>query len=250
MTRLDDLHHSIVRDLQQHADPEMAAYVRRWYKNEDSVAYGVPTAAYTNILRAHKPTLMQLPLTQRLGLAKRLIQSGISEQASIANWILTLLVAELRPAHLKYLDQYVDHFRSWSTTDSFCIDVLQPLLWRYRQEVLTLLKMWNRSPNRWKRRASVVAFVRKAGASGEFTDDVLALCENLVEDQDDLVQKGVGWVLKDNMRGAKSKVLKYVKRLRHRGVSSTITLYAIRDVKGKEREAVIAIRANRHPRSA
>ena len=67
-------------------------------------------------------------------------------------------------------------------------------------------------------------------------------------DSHDLVQKGVDWALKDTRRGAKEKVLeyvKYVKDLRRRGVLSTITLYAIRDLKGAERKAVLEIRGSR-----
>lgn len=59
----------------------------------------------------------------------------------------------------------------------------------------------------WKRRVSVVAFVRKIGESGKFTNEALMLCENLIWDKEDMVQKGVGWCLKDVMRGDKKKFL-------------------------------------------
>jgi 3-methyladenine DNA glycosylase AlkD len=130
-------------------------------------------------------------------------------------------------------------FTGWSHVDDFCIAVHQPLLLAHRPETLALLERWNRSPNRWKRRASVVAFVRKVGESGQFTDDALRLCEALVGDPEDLVQKGVGWALKDVMRGDRERVLAYVKELRRRGVPSTITLYAIRDLPGAEREKLL-----------
>ena len=42
--------------------------------------------------------------------------------------------------------------------------------------------------------------------------------------------KGVGWCLKDVMRGDRERVLAYVRGLRKRGVSAVITLYAIRDL--------------------
>src|SRR5439155_510076 len=61
----------------------------------------------------------------------------------------------------------------------------------------------------------------------------------------DLVRKGVGWALKDLMRGDRERVLEYVKELRRRGVSSTVTLYAIRDLDGRERQEVLAVRPNR-----
>jgi len=91
----------------------------------------------------------------------------------------------------------------------------------------------------WKRRASVVAFVRKVGESGLFTNQALQLCEQLIWDDQDLVRKGVGWCLKDVMRGDKRTVLSYVRQLRQRRVSSIITLYALRDIRGAERAAIL-----------
>ena len=88
----------------------------------------------------------------------------------------------------------------------------------------------------------MVPFVRKAAKSGEFTDEVLHLCDNLIWDEEDIVQKGVGWALKDNLRPAPDRIIPYIKDLRRRGVSSTITLYAIRDLKGAKRQEVLEIK--------
>ena len=59
---------------------------------------------------------------------------------------------------------------------------------------------------------------------------------------EDIVRKGVGWALKENMRSAPKKILPYVKGLRRRGVSSTIILYAIEDLKGAQRQAVLNLK--------
>jgi hypothetical protein len=90
-----------------------------------------------------------------------------------------------------------------------------------------------------------VVFTRKIGLSGEYTDYALALCENLIWDNEYYVQKGVGWALKDLMRGDKEEVLRYVRDLRRRGVSSIITLYAIKDLVGEERQQILSIQAGR-----
>ena len=133
----------------------------------------------------------------------------------------------------------MEHFHGWGTTDGFAIDILGPLLMKYPRPTLQLLRTWNRSANRWQRRASVVAFTRQVGASGRFTAEVLRLCDTLIWDPDDLVQKAVGWALKDNMRKNKPKVCAYVRRLRRMGVPATITLYAMRDLRGRERAALL-----------
>jgi len=143
------------------------------------------------------------------------------------------------------LDEIAGFLSNWGKTDWFCIRVVQPLLRNYPKQTLNLLRRWNSSENMWKRRASVVTFTRKIGMSGEFTDEALELCDNLIWDKEDYVRKGVGWALKDNMRGSKKRIRDYVKSLRRKGVSSVITLYAVRDLKGKEREEVLKIKPNR-----
>ena len=215
---------------------------RKFNKNDEFVAYGLKVPAWRAIMRGFRPRFGALSLDERLDLAEALLREGEGWLGHSGIYVLALSVGELRPQHFDRLDRMADNFTGWSHVDDVCIAVLQPLLRSHRDETLRLLERWNRSPNRWKRRASVVAFVRKVGESGEFTEEALRLCENLVGDSEDLVQKGVGWALKDVMRGDPERVLAYVKDLRRRGVASTITLYAIRDLKGPGREEVLAVR--------
>ena len=123
---------------------------------------------------------MQLSLSERLALAMELHQSGIDEQAHAANYRLGFSADKLSPTHFEHLSGFLNHFRSWSTTDVFCICVLQPVLRNYPEKTLELLREWSVSENRWKRRISVVAFVGKIGASGQFVDACLERCEALV----------------------------------------------------------------------
>jgi len=148
-------------------------------------------------------------------------------------------VERMKPSDFGVLEDVGNCLNNWGTVDGFCIEVLQPLLFKYPRETLQLLRRWNTAKSLWKRRASVVAFTRRVGKSGRFTDEALELCDNLIWDKEDYVKKGVGWALKDVMRGDKKKVLEYVKKLRRQGISAVITLYAIRDLKGKERQAVL-----------
>ena len=58
------------------------------------------------------------------------------------------------------------------------------------------LPAWTRSRNRWKRRAAIVALLQEA-KTGRHTAAVLETAGLLLEDTDDMVRKGVGWVLKE-----------------------------------------------------
>lgn len=241
---MSDLYKTIVEDIRQHTDKEGIEIAKRYHKYEGYESYGLLTPVLRNLLKQHKKDIQALDCKDTLTLAQRFFSSHIEEQVLTGNYVLQLKIDCLNPSKLNYLDKVLDHFRSWSQIDDFCVEggkVLHPLLLKYPKETLALLKKWNKSSNMWKRRASVVPFTRKVGESGKFTKEGLELCANLVWDKEDLVQKAVGWALKDMMRGNKQKVLDYVKQIRESGVPSTITLYAIRDLKGKERQEVLSI---------
>ena len=215
---------------------------RDFHKHDEYLSFGLKASDFRELLKDFLPQFHGLSLRERMELAERLLKEKVGELGHIGLYILTLSVKELTPENFEYLDGLPEHFRSWSHVDHLALGVIQPLLWSYRKETLELLDEWSRSPIRWKRRASMVAFVRKAAKSGEFTEDVIRLCENLIWDEEDIVQKGVGWTLKDNLRSAPERILPYIKDLRRRGVSSTITLYAIRDLKGSKRKEILAVR--------
>lgn len=235
---IDDLH-QVMREVtgRQHPLPD-----RQYHKHDEYLSYGLKASEFREMLKEFRPRFLKLSLKERMALAERFLQEHVGEHGHVGLYILTLSIKDFTPNHFVYLDGLPEHFRSWSHVDHFALGVMQPLLWKHRKETLELLEEWSRSPIRWKRRASVVAFVRKAAKSGEFTKEVIHLCENLIWDEEDIVQKGVGWALKDNLRSAPDRILPYIKDLRRHGVSSTITLYAIRGLKGAKRQEVLALK--------
>ncbi len=214
----------------------------RFHKEDSYLSLGLSASEFRKIVKGFRTRLLGLPLPERLNLASRLLGEHICELGHSGIEVLALSLMELTPRNYGFIDRCAGDFRDWSEVDHFCGDVLQPLLLKYRKETLDLIEKWNRSPCQWKRRASVVAFTRKIGESGQFTNDALRLCKNLCRDPEDLVRKGVGWALKDNLRSAPERVLNFVREARRSGVSSTITLYAIRDLRGQAREPILAER--------
>ncbi|MGA9387495.1 MAG: DNA alkylation repair protein [Candidatus Bathyarchaeia archaeon] len=243
--KIEGLHSEVAQQLERKADAEVAKMAEYYHKTSGHLAYGVRTSELREMIKEYCSIFKQLSLKEKLELAKMFFRSGIDEQCSFGNAILEHGVKEMRPADFRLLDKIAEYLNNWATTDGLCIGTLQPLLLAYPKEILSLLRRWNKSENLWKRRASVVAFTRKIGSSGKFTDEALGLCNNLLWDEKDMVRKGVGWALKDVMRGDKRRVLDYVKSLRRKGVSSVITLYAIRALKGKERDEILAIEQGR-----
>jgi 3-methyladenine DNA glycosylase AlkD len=241
---LEELHKEIVTQLEKRADPVTASRntesAERFNINHEY--YGLTGEVLRDLIAQYEGQFSKLELIERFQLVRMFCCSGIYEQIAFGDTILVNSLDEISPSHFEYLEDITECLKNWGDTDWFASRITQPLLLKYPEETVSFLRNLNSSENMWKRRLSVVTFTRKIGESGKFTEEAMELCNNLIWNTEDLVRKGVGWALKDTMRGDKKRVLEYVKSLREKGVSSVITLYAIRDLKGEERKEVLAIR--------
>ncbi len=71
------------------------------------------------------------------------------------------------------------------------------------------LKAWAKSKNRWLKRASAVSLIVPA-KKGDFLQDAFEICDVLLADGDEMVQKGYGWLLKEESRKHQTEVFDYV----------------------------------------
>lgn len=224
-------------------DLERSAFIKSEHFEKGQKLYGLTVPEIEKISKQYVSQFKELSLKERFELSIQFYKSKSLAQTNFGLRILQISVEDLNPDHFPILDEIAGYLTDWGPTDSFSLYIMQPLLRKYTNETKNLLKKWNKSDFTWKKRVSVVTFTRKIGTEGEFVDFLLKLCDNLIWDKEDLVRKAIGWALKDNMIGKnKERLINYVKNLRKLGVSSTITLYAIRKLEGKEREEVLKIR--------
>lgn len=202
-------------------------------------AYGVRAPEMKRFISGLRPDLSALSIDQALDLAGRLIASGYGEQKTVALALLERVADHFTPARFDALDGIMRSLHGWSKIDSYTSVFLPRILAAHGPAVIDLVGHWTADKDLWLRRASVVLFTRKVATSRLYGDVALRNCEALIFDTEHLVQTGVGWCLKDQMKGQKDVVLPYVRDLRRRGVSSKITLYALRDIKGEERRAIL-----------
>jgi 3-methyladenine DNA glycosylase AlkD len=90
----------------------------------------------------------------------------------------------------RWLKTYVDN---WGACDHLC-GILGKLIARFPQ-LSPKRKRWTLSRNMWLRRASAVALIEPV-QRGLLLRDVFETAGILLEDEEDLVQKGYGWMLK------------------------------------------------------
>jgi 3-methyladenine DNA glycosylase AlkD len=92
-------------------------------------------------------------------------------------------------------------------------------------EFIERLAVWARSRNRWLRRASAVTLILPA-RKGDFLKQVFLIADILLEDRDDMVQKGYGWMLKEASKKHQAEVFDYVMKWKAK-MPRTALRYAI-----------------------
>ena len=97
---------------------------------------------------------------------------------------------------------------SWGACDDLCTHALGAFIFKF-PEFIQKTKEWTKSKNRWIRRASAVGLIysirrkKHLKATFEVADAVLT-------DQDIMVQKGNGWMLKEASNSYPKEVFDYV----------------------------------------
>jgi len=105
----------------------------------------------------------------------------------------------------KWLDKYVN---TWGSCDDLCTHVFGYYLFVF-PEFIPKIHQWTKSKNKWKRRASAVIFIYSA-RKDNYLDEVLKIAKSLLLDEEDLVQKAYGWMLKEASNANQMKIFDFV----------------------------------------
>jgi 3-methyladenine DNA glycosylase AlkD len=157
---------------------------------------GVGTAQVQKIAAGVYRKIKQWPVPERNRLCHQLWKSGTNAEGNLAIYLYRHFGKQCAwcEFHLfeKWIDRYVHHWGHCDGVSHYLISASianDPALG-------PLVLPWTESPNRWKRRAAAVSLVHEAGA-GRNTVLILQVADRLLFDEDDLVRKAVGWLLKE-----------------------------------------------------
>ncbi|MDO9680286.1 MAG: DNA alkylation repair protein [Bacteroidales bacterium] len=104
-----------------------------------------------------------------------------------------------------WINSYINN---WATCDTFCNHTMGEFIDMW-PEYLINLKSWTSSPNRWVRRAAAVSLIVPA-REGRYKKDIFEIAQLLLNDKDDMVQKGYGWMLKACSKPFPEEVFRFV----------------------------------------
>jgi 3-methyladenine DNA glycosylase AlkD len=202
----------IRRRLMSRGSTEGAEKTRRYFR-EPVATYGCSSSDTKAVAEELAPTLKR-DLGQTLTVAGELIEAGFLEEQWVATALLAKVKRQLTAEHVDQLDEWVNSLTNWASVDTFCTQIVGPLVERNPETAERLLG-WAASPCRWRRRAAAVSLVPTARRGG-MLQEVFGLADLLMEDRDDMVQKGVGWLLKEASKRHRGEVREYLLAWRDR----------------------------------
>jgi 3-methyladenine DNA glycosylase AlkD len=182
--------HTLARQaLRRHANPQKAKTYRGFFKNAEKDIFLGVTAP---LVEQTAKDFWAMPLVG----VRRLMASRVHDERSLAN---SVLVLKYRKGDAKTKEMIFNFYlknrgfiQSWDGVDDSAPYIVGPHLLDKDRRILFQLAD---SANLWDRRIAMVAtwwFIRQGD-----TTDTFKLAKKLLKDQEDLMHKAVGWMLRE-----------------------------------------------------
>ncbi len=225
-----------IRDaLRRSSDPAERKKRVYWEKldYETPKLYGVRTPRVRKLSSQFFTEIKKEPKEKILQLCEDLLGSGYTEERTIAfDWAFRLK-RQYEESDFYLFKSWLGEFvHTWGACDDLCTHALGAFIRKF-PEFTQMLKKWTQSPNRWMRRASAVALIYSVRRK-ELLENVFETADLLLSDEDAVVQKGYGWMLKEASNHYPEAVFSYV--MRHKDGMPRIALrYAIEKLSPRQR---------------
>jgi len=209
---MDPVITKIRQELQSQADPEIRKGSRRFFK-EEITCYGMKTAPVIALAKKYWKEIKTRNKQEIFALCEELYQSGYMEESFIVSEWAHALSGRYEWEDLAVFRRWIDtYITNWAACDGFCNHTMGDFIEQF-PESTEELKRWTQSENRWMRRAAAVSLIVPA-KHGNFLEESIAIADLLLTDNDDLVQKGYGWLLKEASRKHTDVIFSYVMKNR------------------------------------
>jgi len=198
--------------LRRGGSPEHAKGVQ-WFFKEEVRSHGWYTA---DLRRFARKTSREIQATDGLEallqVADRLFTGEVLEEKVFAVLLLERAVAKFGDREFRRFESWLDRVTSWADHDALVHYLIGPLVAAEPLRTARVLR-WTKSRNRWRRRAAAVSLIRGA-RQRMFFDEIVRVSDALLKDQDDMVQKGLGWLLREAAKADPKTTVPYLLRIR------------------------------------
>jgi 3-methyladenine DNA glycosylase AlkD len=201
---IQDLRTELVRN----ADEKTRLSGERFFK-ESVKLHGIRSALVIKTGKEYFKFIQDKGKANIFSLCNDLWETGYMEESFVAcNWSY-YVHRQYTPSDFEVFEIWVNKYvGNWASCDTLCNHTVGTIVDMY-PGLISGLKRWALSDNRWVRRASSVSLIIPA-RRGKFLNDIFEIADILHSDKDDMVQKGYGWMLKAASQAHQKEVFDYV----------------------------------------
>jgi 3-methyladenine DNA glycosylase AlkD len=193
---------------------EHAAGVQ-WFFKEEVKSHGWRTGDLRRAVRRWRGQILRdRDLDFLLQVADQLFSGSVLEEKIAGVFLLEALDARFGDPEFRLFEAWLDRISNWSDHDALVHYLISPMVAAKPTRARTVFH-WAKSKNRWHRRAACVALICGARARMLFPE-IAKLSNALLGDRDDMVQKGLGWLLRETAKHDAKRTVPYLMKIRGR----------------------------------
>jgi 3-methyladenine DNA glycosylase AlkD len=187
----------------------------QWFFKDEIKSHGWYTGDLRRAVRGfRREILRENDFNFLVEVADNLFSGSVLEEKIAGVFLLENLDAQFRDHEFRMLEAWLDRISSWADHDALAHDLIAPAVVAKPARVKDVFR-WAKSPDRWHRRAACVAVIRGARAK-MFFPEIVRLSDLLLLDSDDMVQKGLGWLLRETAKFDARRSVPYLMKIRAR----------------------------------
>ena len=204
----------ILKTLKDGGSPEHAAGVQ-WFFKEEIKSHGWYTADLRRAVRRFRREIRkEFGFDFLVKVADHLFSGPVLDDKTAAVFLLEKLDAEFGDSEFKMFEGWLDRLSSWADHDGLVHYLIAPMVAAKPARVKSVFR-WAKSPDRWHRRAACVALIQGTRQK-MFLPQIKKLSDSLLADEDDMVQKGLGWLLRETAKHDAKQTVPYLMKIRGR----------------------------------
>ena len=191
-----------------------SAEVQHFFKHEVK-SRGWYTAELRKVAKRFRRTfLAEHGQPYLLQVADQLFAGEVHEEKNFAVMLLEGMTPQFGPQEFKLFESWLDRITSWADHDGLVHYLIGPMVVS-NDRYLSRLPVWAKGKSVWHRRAAAVALIHSTRQHKNF-EHVRAMTELLLESSDDMVQKGLGWLLREAAKANPEQTVAYLMTIRDR----------------------------------
>jgi 3-methyladenine DNA glycosylase AlkD len=209
-----DVASQIRKALKDGGSAEHASGVQ-WFFKEEIKSHGWYTADLRRAIRhCRKEILREHDFAFLVEVADQLFSGSVLEEKVAGIFLVESLTEQCTDREFKLFESWLVRISSWSDHDGLVHSLIAPMVAAKPARAKSVFR-WAKSPSRWHRRAACVALIRGARAR-MFFPEIVKLSDSLLSDEDDMVQKGLGWLLRETAKFDAKRTVPYLMKIRKR----------------------------------